>query len=242
MAASTTNASHLEAPAARGLGEPDTVLLVGGTRFPVHSAVVSRGSGVLRQLLSDFSGGGGGGGGGGVYMPTAPGGLPEICLFPSADAASSSSLASAASLNEDRLALVSHAGHFAAYLARLYSPTGTAPLVAGFDISAARGLLNLADFYDSPQLLPEIDNSLAASIPTSTHNSGVRHLRKACCWHACLAPWATRQAHRLPPMQVPPFTLHSDPPRSPSFAQHVPFGTTWSWPTSSSCGAPWRKC
>ena len=173
MAEAAPGSSHLSTPGARGLGEPDTVLLVGGTRFPVHSAVVSRGSGVLRQLLSDFGAAAGAAAGGGGDM----GQPPEICLVPSADAASIPGFASAASLNEVQLALVSHPGHFAAYLARLYSPTGSAPLA---NWSAARGLLTLADFYDSPQLLPEIDNNLVGHL--STGESGAPRSRACVLW------------------------------------------------------------
>lgn len=162
--------THLESAAARGLGEPDCVLLLGASRFPVHRAVVARGSVLLRQLLEEFGGSSGGGGEG-------SGAPPEVRLL-SADggegggATAGAAAASAAAANFSGGQLETFVTSFPTFLERLYSPTGTTPLRAGFGVAAARPMLELADFFDSPQLLPEIDNCLAASLPFSMELSG----------------------------------------------------------------------
>ena len=149
--------THLESPAARGLGPPDCVLLLGASRYPVHRAVVARGSGLLRQLLEEFGGSDEGGAQGGASQP-------EICLLSIAGAGASSSASGSAGLSAEQLEVLSDVRLFANFLERLYSPTSTAPLPDHRPLSAARQLLALADFFDSPQLLPELDSCLVASM------------------------------------------------------------------------------
>ena len=51
-----TSSAHLQGPRAHGLGEPDLVLRLGGTCFPVHRALLAASSGVLDGLLKEFGG------------------------------------------------------------------------------------------------------------------------------------------------------------------------------------------